>query len=904
MASYHPYSFPPEHQMFLAQQQNRLRESISPPGSDHTQMPIPHASSSNIGKWTGPTNGNASGQKSAPVKAACLSCRNKKAKCDGKQPVCGQCARKNLECVFVKSRRGGARKRRPVVAPTALSEFLKKLDTLLTSPALDHESKALDDVKVDPNEDTTNVVKQFNSREEIFERYYKDVHPYVTVMPPRTLLQTILPTLLPESPFLLSVQTILVLAPHANDSAPNSSRSKKLRQLASESFAEQTIRLVDSMISNGQLNLECVQATCIIALWEWSSLGSVTKNKERSIKAIQLAMELGLHELDKYSSTSISVDPNENGRTIEGLDWKKDMARRTWWTTYTSQLTAALVSGNQPIVGPDDPRILVDYPICSVTDHSWANFIETVKSTIRVFNLVTSVYFPQLPQPPSIVQNEDDNDNSNTSAGFFSASDNENKQITAEIGIRNKMVDVDKQIMDLIKKAEDTAVIELVPGGEEEVGRNQQLQARLGLAVVHIHIHRWQAFPEVSLFSRKICGLPQAPDFVINDDAQEGSELYGNEDLNSMETDTPPEYHYDQQQGQQQQIQYQQNQIPHDPSSVNQQVNYHDINYPNASAPVQQQMYDPNQGYYNQASSSTNAYPAEMGQHNGQNQHSQQQNGEWGGQVYNDSNHNEQIYEYGMMEDMWAPETYPDNLPAPWFSYPGGAANLYVPTYTPPNHYPEITASIQPIQPSPPASSTHQRSSVPPSEDGGINNTSRRASGGSSVISNNKPHKAWGVDDKSDKVLPPPELQKLEVFPPGISLARCATAAHTIVRLEVLHRSAVIAMWDGPPKWPPFCSCGLVTGAYAFLLLALAVQAENSFSGYTNSRSEEVEALLTNVKVILAGLEAYGTMWAGIDSMAGEVRAALEAATRLPFEVSAQIENGTASPSTQGGMQD
>jgi hypothetical protein len=77
---------------------------------------------------------------------------------------------------------------------------------------------------------------------------------------------------------------------------------------------------------------------------------------------------------------------------------------------------------------------------------------------------------------------------------------------------------------------------------------------------------------------------------------------------------------------------------------------------------------------------------------------------------------------------------------------------------------------------------------------------------------------------------------------------------------------------DPRPKWLPFCSCGLVTGAYAFLLLALAVQADNEFA--TNEelveRSEEVEALLTNVKVILAGLEAYGVMWAGIEVMAGE----------------------------------
>ncbi len=62
----------------------------------------------------------------------------------------------------------------------------------------------------------------------------------------------------------------------------------------------------------------------------------------------------------------------------------------------------------------------------------------------------------------------------------------------------------------------------------------------------------------------------------------------------------------------------------------------------------------------------------------------------------------------------------------------------------------------------------------------------------------------------------------------------------------------------------------MVSGAYAFLLLALAVQAENAFGAFNESQIDEVEALLTNVKVILAGLEAYGSMWAGIDIMAGE----------------------------------
>jgi hypothetical protein len=62
---------------------------------------------------------------------------------------------------------------------------------------------------------------------------------------------------------------------------------------------------------------------------------------------------------------------------------------------------------------------------------------------------------------------------------------------------------------------------------------------------------------------------------------------------------------------------------------------------------------------------------------------------------------------------------------------------------------------------------------------------------------------------------------------------------------------------------------GLLSGAYSFLLLSLAVQASSFSETEETPQSEELEALMTNVKVILAGLEAYGTMWDGIDMMAG-----------------------------------
>lgn len=166
-------------------------------------------------------------------------------------------------------------------------------------------------------------------------------------------------------------------------------------------------------------------------------------------------------------------------------------------------------------------------------------------------------------------------------------------------------------------------------------------------------------------------------------------------------------------------------------------------------------------------------------------------------------------------DDMWQPESFPSYLPTPWFAQQGGAASLFVDPDTEPYHYPalegpadngglqdltqlNVRGSYQSNLPSaaaampamPPAPAAPQQ---PPKQ-----SASASVSGSQASTSVSKKHKAWGVDENGD--LAPSEdvkaAEALETFPPGISLARCATAAHTIVRLEVLHRSAALAL-DG-----------------------------------------------------------------------------------------------------------
>lgn len=507
-------------------------------------------------------------------------------------------------------------------------------------------------------------------------------------MPPRKHLAEIAETLLPESPFLLAAETILVLVPHPLDPNPKSSSSKRLRTSASAALGKRTMQAIEAILSSNERSMEVPQAFAMLSMWEWGNAGNLQLNRQRANQAIQVLMEMGVNELDKGVFNG--------GRALEGQDWRKDMARRTWWAAYAGQMTAAIVSGNEPVLGPDDPRVLIDYPVTSPSDTSWPNWINAQRQCVRVFSVVNRVY--------ASVQAEGGGGQSWGGAG------NDGKvpeHIDHEL-LKRRMLEVDAEVMDLLERAEQSAVIDLVPGGEEEVVRNQQLSARLGLAVTHIHIHRQQAFPEVSLFSKRICGLPQAPDF------------------------TEPSS----QQAQQQSLQI-------------------DVEPANSTS-------EPNS--VNMSQTVATKLPDSSG------------DGDRSGGIDSED-------PYDFIDEMWQPETFPEDLPAPWFTNRGGAGALWAPTIEQPNHFP-ILPSIQQVESKP--KSEERRPSIVSSGQG---------------TATNKQHKAWGVD-KDDKASPAPEglgiSKAMQVFPPGISLARCATAAHTIVRLEVLHRSAVIALWDGP----------------------------------------------------------------------------------------------------------
>lgn len=444
----------------------------------------------------------------------------------------------------------------------------------------------------------------------------------------------------------------------------------------------------------------------------------------------------------------------------------------------------------RPMIGPDDPRIKTDYPITTLNDTAWPNWIETVKICSRCIDLIIGLDAPQL----------------------FAADPTFNSTPGPEDRrrIKRDLVTMDRSVVEWMKQAEASSIIELVPGAEEEVVRNQQLSARLGCAVMHIQIHKRQAFPEVSLFSKKICGFPKAK--VISALRGDGPSARLSPAGSSMLSHSPREA---------------------TPVSSLSPLGQQPIKPSPVLEPSMYGGMDPKTlGFdYNMLNDNTPVdfvFPS-----------AQPGTGDMS----------------AMMDGLlWDSTSYPGTLPQPWFAQPKGAAGLWNPTDVAPPYnstpvfdsslldmsffysnngegnsqgvdpawaqqmqglslaQPEQAFSADPAFVAPKTSSTAQSSSQAQAQSQYNASTVTTISTGRQPITRvapthrsvTAPHQAWGVDivkppsPADDSAIEEDDMDDGEIFPPGVSLARCATAAHSVVRLEVLHRSATMALWKGP----------------------------------------------------------------------------------------------------------
>lgn len=170
----------------------------------------------------------------------------------------------------------------------------------------------------------------------------------------------------PDSPFIYAIQCILALIPNDADPAPKSLGSRSLRRAAAARLAKHANERVEELLTEaGEQDdrlptIDCVQALSLLGLYEFGQTGNAARNRMKMNQSVELAMELGLHQVDKarpfdsrkeegrtswggpaMSRSDEELDPT---RKVEGADIIRDMKRRTWWVVYGGMMISGLVA--------------------------------------------------------------------------------------------------------------------------------------------------------------------------------------------------------------------------------------------------------------------------------------------------------------------------------------------------------------------------------------------------------------------------------------------------------------------------------------------------------------------------------------------------------------------------------
>jgi hypothetical protein len=145
------------------------------------------------------------------------------------------------------------------------------------------------------------------------------------------------------------LRCILALSPPSTDPSPSSLTSKAVRRAASAQLARQTGERIDELLTEAGENddaspsIEVIQALSLLGLYEFGQTANAARNRMRMNQAVQLAMEIGLHQVDERGWDGEAT-------SVEGSDVATEMKRRTWWVVFAGMLISGLISGKVSVI--------------------------------------------------------------------------------------------------------------------------------------------------------------------------------------------------------------------------------------------------------------------------------------------------------------------------------------------------------------------------------------------------------------------------------------------------------------------------------------------------------------------------------------------------------------------------
>ncbi|KAF8861682.1 hypothetical protein BDZ45DRAFT_671755 [Acephala macrosclerotiorum] len=356
-------------------------------------------------------------------------------------------------------------------------------------------------------EQPKSYIRVYQTDEDILNAYYVYIHPYFPVLPPPEPHQVIdnpdfgirrapdaifssrtNPEFEPSTPLSLAMSASLSLIPHPDDPDPTSRESVLLRREQAQAYAQSAFEsieieseLVESGVEPGEalstdpapltrkpfhpqlpLENESIIALLMLSTYEYAQRGNIAKMRNRAGQAVNAAMNLGLHGKG-----------NEDGYYAEAN-------RRTWWMTYILVCQGAILSNSTPPILLYDPRFTTAGPTYLADPMAWTVFLQSQQA-------ITS------------------------STQFVIDLDATLKQGTNSTAIWDRMLELESIIEPLINQA-DTWTLSTNPQpaldqSELVVGQALRGMARIKLNSARIKLHRYCAFSDVPVFSKKHCDL-------------------------------------------------------------------------------------------------------------------------------------------------------------------------------------------------------------------------------------------------------------------------------------------------------------------------------------------------------------------------------------------------------------
>ncbi|KAJ5107023.1 hypothetical protein N7456_003698 [Penicillium angulare] len=342
------------------------------------------------------------------------------------------------------------------------------------------------------------AIRVYTSEQDILNAYYIYMHPYFPLLPPSpnpvyedrsTHFQQSNKTLEPHRADLpywpisslgLALSAIIVLIPPFHQSTRNDA-AVLMRRSYAQFFAQAAISSLEKELDDispasniGTMGASFSQerspfhpqvprqlgpilALVVLAIYEHTQRGNVSRMRARVNNAVTTAMDISLHNLDS-TETEFS-----------------DAQRRAWWMTMFVAYISSNLHLSTPIISSDDPRITTPFPKFGVDLEPWS-------FTIRAQRLLYEAH--------SIVHKME-----------------HIADIVLHPTIADDIKKIDCQIVSLSIEADQSLRETFDFEGEADIAENMWRISRIMINTARIRLHRFRAFMDIPLFLDRYCDL-------------------------------------------------------------------------------------------------------------------------------------------------------------------------------------------------------------------------------------------------------------------------------------------------------------------------------------------------------------------------------------------------------------